>query len=299
MFNGLKIQTNSSRFLSLVGGATIAAATLVLTGSILPASAASITYSTWANIGPVTVGDKDNGNFSLKITGGADSAVGQAGQVLFQFTSSLADGIYIPSVYFYDNAGLFKKTGNEYNASVSTTFSDAVANTSSYSGLSFYYDNNTNLPQGSSITLTNGSSLGKASFGFNKSGGNKNTISGGETLGILVDLATDKSFTDVLNSLTKNSDFIVAAHLTGYSGKDASDTFYYGNPYTTTPGTDSAIFYDSYKTPTDPNPATKTTALAPGTAVPEPLTILGAATAAGFGAFFKRRLAKLKDNQQS
>ena len=38
---------------------------------------------------------------------------------------------------------------------------------------------------------------------------------------------------------------------------------------------------------------------APGTAVPEPLTILGAATAAGFGAAFKRRLAKAKDHQKA
>ncbi|PSF38008.1 hypothetical protein C7H19_08390 [Aphanothece hegewaldii CCALA 016] len=30
----------------------------------------------------------------------------------------------------------------------------------------------------------------------------------------------------------------------------------------------------------------------PGTAVPEPLTMLGAGAAAGFGAFFKKRLAK-------
>jgi len=292
MSNGLKIKTNSTKCLSLVGGAAIATATLALTGTALPASAASITYSKWANIGPVTVGDNDNGNFSLKITDGAD--VSQAGKVLFQFTSSLADGIYIPTVYFYDDAGLFKKTGSNYNASFSTPFSDTVANTSSYSGLSFAYDNNANLPQGSSITLTQGSSLGKASFGFNKSGGNKNAISAGETLGILVDLATGKSFTDVLNSLTKNSDFIVAAHLTGYTGKDASDTFYYGNPYTTTPGTDSAIFYDGYQPPTNPNPNP-----APGQAVPEPLTILGAATAAGFGAAFKRRLAKVKGNQKA
>jgi hypothetical protein len=34
-------------------------------------------------------------------------------------------------------------------------------------------------------------------------------------------------------------------------------------------------------------------------AVPEPLTILGAATAAGFGASFKRRLAKAKGNQKA
>lgn len=34
-------------------------------------------------------------------------------------------------------------------------------------------------------------------------------------------------------------------------------------------------------------------------AVPEPLTILGAATAAGFGASFKRRLAKAKGNQKT
>jgi hypothetical protein len=38
---------------------------------------------------------------------------------------------------------------------------------------------------------------------------------------------------------------------------------------------------------------------APPAAVPEPLTILGAATAAGFGAAFKRRLAKIKDNQKA
>jgi hypothetical protein len=37
----------------------------------------------------------------------------------------------------------------------------------------------------------------------------------------------------------------------------------------------------------------------PGAAVPEPLTILGAATAAGFGASFKRRLAKAKGNQKA
>jgi hypothetical protein len=38
---------------------------------------------------------------------------------------------------------------------------------------------------------------------------------------------------------------------------------------------------------------------APPAAVPEPLTILGAATAAGFGAAFKRRLAKVKGNQKA
>jgi len=54
------------------------------------------------------------------------------------------------------------------------------------------------------------------------------------------------------------------------------------------------IFYDGYQPPTNPNPAP-----APGQAVPEPLTILGAATAAGFGASFKRRLAKVKGNQKT
>jgi hypothetical protein len=39
--------------------------------------------------------------------------------------------------------------------------------------------------------------------------------------------------------------------------------------------------------------------VASAAAVPEPLTILGAATAAGFGAAFKRRLAKIKDNQKA
>ena len=72
MFNGLKIKTNSINLLSLVGGAAIAAATLALTGTALPASAASITYSNWANIGPQSIGDRDNGKFTLKITDGGD-----------------------------------------------------------------------------------------------------------------------------------------------------------------------------------------------------------------------------------
>ena len=306
MFNGLKIKTNSINLLSLVGGAAIAAATLALTGTALPASAASITYSNWANIGPQSIGDRDNGKFTLKITDGGD--VSQAGKVLFQFTSdSLADGIYISEVYFFDNGGLFKKTSGKYNASVSPTFSDAIANTSSYSGLSFA-DGSRNLPQGSSVNLTASTTLGKSSFSFNKSGsgGNVNSISAGETLGVLVDLATGKSFTDVLNSLTQNSNLIVAAHIIGYPNLNdpdngLSDGFYYGNPYSTSDnGTGDAIFYDGYKTPTDPNPDTRTTAPAPvPAAVPEPLTILGAATAAGFGASFKRRLAKVKGNQKA
>jgi hypothetical protein len=315
MFNELKIKANSINIASLVGGATIAAATLVLTGSILPASAASITYSTWANIGPQLIGDADNGKFTLKITDGGD--VGAAGKVLFQFQSiSLAANNLISQVYFNDASGLFKKdtvvtnvygTGNQKDTIVGTTTTydykpyASVASTSSglstsVNGLDFVYNPSTTLPQGNAINVQ------KPTFSFDRSGGNTNSISVGETLGVLVDLADGKDFISVLNALTETNGLIVAAHIIGYD-KNLSDTFYYGNPTftggTLPAGTDDPVFYDGYKTPTDPNPDTKTTALAPGTAVPEPLTILGAATAAGFGAFFKRRLAKLKDNQQS
>jgi len=43
MFNGLKIKTNSINLLSLVGGATIAAATLALTAG--SASAGTLTFN--------------------------------------------------------------------------------------------------------------------------------------------------------------------------------------------------------------------------------------------------------------
>jgi hypothetical protein len=318
MFNGLKIKPNSIKLSSFVGGAAIAAATLALTGTALPASAASITYSNWANIGPQRIGDADNGKFTLKVTDGAD--VGATGKALFQFKSvSLAANNLISEVYFNDASGLFKKDtistpvygkGQEKNTIVSydTTVNyqpyASVASTSgglstSLNGLDFVYNDNITLPQGNSINVQ------KPNFGFNRNGGNTNSISVGETLGILVDLADGKDFTSVLNALTQTNGLIVAAHIIGYPNPNdknngLSDGFYYGNPgLTTTPpaGTDSAIFYDSYKTPTDPNPVTRTTA--PGQAVPEPLTILGAATAAGFGASFKRRLAKVKGNQKA
>jgi hypothetical protein len=313
MFNGLKIKPNSIKLSSFVGGAAIAAATLALTGTALPASAASITYSNWANIGPQRIGDADNGKFTLKVTDGAD--VGATGKALFQFKSvSLAANNLISEVYFNDTSGLFKKDTtvtpiyskgkNPVITGYDTTFNyqpyASVASTSgglstSLNGLDFVYNANITLPQGNAINVQ------KPNFGFNRNGGNTNSISVGETLGILVDLADGKDFTSVLNALTQTNGLIVAAHIIGYAG-GLSDGFYYGNPgLTTTPpaGTDSAIFYDSYKTPTDPNPVTRTTAPAPGQAVPEPLTILGAATAAGFGASFKRRLAKAKGNQQA
>jgi hypothetical protein len=315
MFNGLKIKNNSAKLLSVVSGTAIAAATLVLTGGILPASAASITYSTWSNIGPQLIGDADNGKFTLKVTDGGD--IGAAGKVLFQFQSiSLAANNLISQVYFNDASGLFKRdtivtdvygTGKDKDKIVGTTTTfdyqpyTSVASVSSglstsVNGLDFVYNSNTTLPQGTAINVQ------KPTFGFDRSGGNENSISVGETLGILVDLSSGKDFNSVLNSLTKTSDLIVAAHIIGYD-KGLSDTFYYGNPTFKNgippAGTDDPIFYDGYKTPTDPNPDTKTTASAPGTAVPEPLTILGAATAAGFGAAFKRHLAKAKDNQKA
>ena len=42
----------------------------------------------------------------------------------------------------------------------------------------------------------------------------------------------------------------------------------------------------------DPTSNVSALSLTPAAAVPEPLTILGAVTAAGFGAGFKRKLAK-------
>ena len=312
MFNGLKIKPNSIKLSSLVGGAAIAAATLALTGTASPASAASITYSNWANIGPQDIGDADNGKFTLKVTDGAD--VGAVGKALFQFKSvSLAANNLISEVYFNDASGLFKKDtistpvygkGQEKDTIVGydTTFDyqpyASVASTSgglstSLNGLDFVYNADTTLPQGNSINLQ------KPTFGFDRSGGNSNAISVGETLGIFVDLADGKDFNSVLNALTQTNGLIVAAHIIGYSGSK-SDGFYYGNPTFTNgiapAGTDDPVFYDGYKTPTDPNPATAT---APGQAVPEPLTILGAVTAAGFGASFKRRLAKVKGNQKA
>ena len=315
MFNQLKIKTKSVNVNSLVGSvAVIALAGIFLSSA--PANAASITYSRWANIGPQTIGDGDNGKFTLKITDGED--VGQKGKALFQFSSdTLADANYISTVYFQDKGGLFATTTTTtttakngkttttttttYNASVSTTFSDAVANTSSLSGLDFAYG---------TATLSQGNSIGfNTSFSFDKagSGGNKNAISPGETLGILVDLSAGKTFNDILNSLTQNDNLIVAAHIIGYPNpadpaNGLSDGFYYGNPFakgtTPTAGTDSPVFYDTYKTTSDPNPATVASAppnpVTPpsSSAVPEPFTILGAATALGLGASFKRRLAK-------
>ena len=208
----------------------------------------------------------------------------------------------ISEVYFNDASGLFKTTTTctktTYNAAVSTAYSTSV------NGLNLAYNPTTTLPQGNSIGLS------KPTFSFNKTNssekngckGNDCSISRGETLGIFVDLVDGKNFNSVLNALTQTNGLIVAAHIIGYPNPDdskngLSDTFYYGNSgLTTTPpaGTDSAIFYDGYQPPTNPNPNP-----APGQAVPEPLTILGAATAAGFGASFKRRLAKAKGNQKA
>lgn len=292
MFNRLKIKTNSINLTSLVGGVAVIALAGLFSSSA-PANAASITYSRWSNIGPQDIGDADNGKFTLKITDGAD--VGQAGKVLFQFSSNtLADINYISEVYFQDKGGLFATTtttGNNptttYNASVSSAFSDDVANKSSLSGLSFDYGAK-NLSQNTSI----GGFDTSFSFGKSGGGGNSNSISPGETLGVLVDLNTGKTFNDILNGLTQNDSLIVAAHIIGYAG-GKSDGFYYGNPFINgakpPTGTDSAVFYEGYKTANDPNPANSTPV---GTAVPEPLTILGAVTAAGFGAAFKRRSAK-------
>ncbi|UXE60703.1 MAG: PEP-CTERM sorting domain-containing protein [Woronichinia naegeliana WA131] len=310
MFNQLKIKTDSVNINSLIGTVAVIALTRIFLSSA-PANAASITYSRWANIGPQTIGDGDNGKFTLKITDGED--VGQKGKALFQFSSNtLADANYISTVYFQDKGGLFATTTTtttttakngktttttttKYNASVSTTFSDAAANTSSLSGLDFAYG---------TATLSQGNSIGfNTSFSFDKagSGGNKSSISPGETLGILVDLSAGKTFNDILNSLTQNDNLIVAAHIIGYANS-RSDGFYYGNPFAkgTTPpaGTDSPVFYDTYKTTSDPNPATVASApsdtVTPpsSSAVPEPFTILGSATALGLGASFKRRLAK-------
>lgn len=279
-----------------------------------PANAASVTYSQWLNVGPATVGDADNKKFSLTITDGAD--FGESGKILFQFTSkSLADSVKIGTVYFFDMGGLFTQKSTTVTATqgskttttteprygyVSDSNSDAIANNSSNSGLNFSYGTNVNFPQGNAAF----NNLPNATFVFD-GGGGKYALQTGETLGVLAYLAPNKTFVDVLSSLTQNSNLIIGAHLLGYTG-GVSDGFYYGRASVKSgTATDSALtagpngtplYYDSYGTTSDPNPATRPspspTPPPPGTAIPEPLTILGATTAAGLGATFKRRLRK-------
>jgi hypothetical protein len=240
MFNGLKIKTNSINLFSLVGGATIAAATLALTAG--NASAATFGFS---NIFPGDlVGDAFNNDYKLDVT---DEG---SGMIRFAFS----------------------------NISTATNFQSAIKqvafssiNTSLLSGQTTNYQNSgtvgfqnstQNLSQSNNISGWSGET-----WGAKTNGANSNAVQSGEILGIKF----GGDFNAVIAAIG-NGDLKIGIHV-GSLLNGASD---------------------SYVLSPTPAPAP-----APGQAVPEPLTILGAATAAGFGASFKRRLAKVKGNQKA
>jgi hypothetical protein len=233
MFNGLKIKTNSINLLSLVGGATIAAATLALTAG--NASAGTLTFNLDSTIIGGNVGSSINyGTVKLD-----DSNI--SGNNGIDVTVNLSQAWKPLSLYL--------------NYGGSSTIASSTTAIAPYPSKSVGFALNNKKVQGSGnygnfdLEIPNGGNLG--------------------------------NFTSTWKTTLKASSGSLS--LTDFDFKDSQGKLYAAlhignNGLNTLPGGVGSIAIGASTKPgTGTGPGG-------GQAVPEPLTILGAATAAGFGA---------------
>ena len=263
MSNGLKIKLNSTKLLSLVGGAAIATAILALTADSASAGTLSFSFETVFNgtspggtngsaapYATAVFTDVDANTVSLKLTSSLENAAHYISDMTFNFNplKSLSD------------LTITQATGSGTLTNPSVTASGGIVK------------NANNLSLGGSGTTGTGFDI-QFNWGSANGGDGIQRFNNTDTNMFTITSASGVSVQDFnyLTSNNRSSGIHVAGINNNQSGAVAS-----ANP----------VY----------NPSSSS---APGTAVPEPLTILGAATAAGFGAAFKRRLAKAKDNQKA
>lgn len=271
MFNGLKIKTNSINLLSLVGGTAIAAATLALTAGSASAGTLSFDFSnlfngtspgTNSSVAPyarAVFTDVNSTTVSLMLTSSLENSAHYISDMVFNFNPSKS----VTGLTITQASG----SGTLTNPSV-TTNNGIVKSTN---GVSLGGSGTTGT--GFDIQFNWGSAnSGGGIQRFNNIDTNTFTITSSSGLSVQ-DFNYKTSNTTASGTGTAGTDRYAGVHVAGINS-NASGAVASGTP-TYVPTT------------------------APGQAVPEPLTILGAATAAGFGAAFKRRLAKVKGNQKA
>lgn len=268
MFNGLKIKTNSINLFYLVGGATIAAATLALTAG--SASAGTLTFNfglpgnntiiTGSNYQAFNGADPTSSAPYLQAVF-TDIVQGGKNAVALKLTSSLTN-----EKEFFSNATFnFDPSKTLTNLTISQNAANApidVART-------------TSIVTTANTVKLDGSGNQKFDIQINWETSNKKDRFNGSDVNTFLITSTENAGVSVVDfnkqQNANNTGYFAGVHI---QGNGASGAVASGTP-TYVPTT------------------------APGQAVPEPLTILGAATAAGFGASFKRRLAKAKGNQKA
>jgi hypothetical protein len=259
MFNGLKIKTNSIKLSSFFGGAAIAAATLALTAG--NASAGTLSFQVATQYGSTDV------EYDIKIT---DLAANAGVQVSVNQSATSPNSADLLGLFFNltpGNASNFGITSSSFTKISGDDITKVC-----------FIDNECdsgNNVKGDLVNALN-VAVGSKNFDIGLQLGSTGSSGG---------LVKSSVFSIASSSLTTanflNQAFAVRAQSAGINGDGSVKELGYAG---------SAI-----DTPPAPAPAP---APVPA-AVPEPLTILGAATAAGFGASFKRRLAKVKGNQKA
>jgi hypothetical protein len=261
MSNGLKIKPNSTKLLSLVGGAAIAAATLALTADSASAGTLSFSFETVFN---GTSPGGNNGSAAPYATAVFTDV--DANTVSLTLTSSLENAAH----YISDMTFNFNPLKSLSDLAITQASGSGTLTNPSVTASGGIVKNANNLSLGGSGSTGTGFDI-QFNWGSANSGGGIQRFNNTDTNMFTITSASGVSVQD-FNYLTSNNRY-AGIHVAGINNNQSGAV-----------ASASAVY-----TPTT----------APGQAVPEPLTILGAATAAGFGAAFKRRLAKAKDNQKA
>ena len=257
MFNGLKIKTNSINLFSLLGGATIAAASLAL-----------------------TAGNASAGTLSFQVATAYDTDVKYDVQI-----TDLATNTGVPTGV---QISVNQATNSPNSADLLGLFFNLNPGTASSFGIT----------SSNSFTKISGDAISQVCFGVTACGSGNNVNGGIAGIISSFDIGLKLGSTGSSGGLVKSSVFSIASSsLT--TANFLNQAFAVraqsagSNSITGGSGSVKELGYAGSTIDAPPAPTHVPED------VPEPLTILGAATAAAFGASFKRRLAKAKGNQKA